>query len=47
MIEMVCPYQKKTTIVRTLDKMKTTMLEEFAMCKGSSCPFLYFIEWRA
>lgn len=39
MIEMVCPYQKKTTIVRTLDKLTTTVLEEFSKCKSGLCPF--------
>lgn len=39
MTEMVCPYQKKTTIIRTLDKLTTTVLEEFSKCKGGACPF--------
>lgn len=39
MAEMVCPYQKKTTMISTLDKLTTTVLEEFSKCKGGSCPF--------
>ena len=36
---MVCPYQKKITLTRTLDKLTETTIEEFLECKGIDCPF--------